>query len=272
MDRWAQIAKYLPGRTDNEVKNFWNSTIKKKILSHDIIPSFTTFSDIHTPNHNIGSMENSFPLNANPNVILNFNHYHHQDYLYHSTLSPNIQGNFHQIDTKVDINDHYNANFLHIQSPIPQNIVQPISNPSPYEDTWSILDSVALHLHPVNQENQFSKSDTTPLNKLMNPIELMQQYDQYHDLVELDATEPKLVNHQSLEDYACNIIDSSNSQGHEASANIQCYTSGIIHPQDHNVEANPLGYNIDALTCMSSLPSSSSQIVTNHIIPLGWES
>ncbi|KEH18394.1 hypothetical protein MTR_8g017470 [Medicago truncatula] len=212
-------------------------------------------------------MENSFPLNANPNVILNFNHYNHQDYLYHSTSSPNLQGNFHQIDTKVDINDHYNANFPLIQNPIPQNIVQPISDPFPYED------GVALHLNPVNQENQFLKSDTTPLNKLMNPIELIQQYDQYHDLVELDATVPELANHQSLEDYASSILDSSNSQEHETPQEIQCYSSGIIHSQDQNVEANPLDYNIDALMCMSSsLPSSSSQFVTNPIIPLGWES
>ncbi|GAU33905.1 hypothetical protein TSUD_357030 [Trifolium subterraneum] len=98
----------------------------------------------------------------------------------------------------------------------------------------------------------------------------MQQYDQCHDhhyLVELDQPiMPKLVNDQSLEDYVCSILDSSNSQEHEASTKI--YTSSIVYPQDQILEANQLDYNIDAL--MSSLPSTSSQIVTN-IMPLGWE-
>ncbi|MQM02716.1 hypothetical protein Taro_035481 [Colocasia esculenta] len=38
-NKWSLIASRLPGRTDNEIKNYWNTHIRRKLLSSGIDPS-----------------------------------------------------------------------------------------------------------------------------------------------------------------------------------------------------------------------------------------
>ncbi|CAN7004178.1 unnamed protein product [Brassica oleracea var. botrytis] len=51
-NRWSQMATRLPGRTDNEIKNFWNSCLKKKLRIKGIDPTThkPLVSDLQTLN------------------------------------------------------------------------------------------------------------------------------------------------------------------------------------------------------------------------------
>ncbi|XP_027154455.1 transcription factor MYB35-like [Coffea eugenioides] len=66
--RWSWIAKQLPGRTDNDVKNYWNTKLKKKLFNMGIDPvTHKPFSQIFTEFGKLGNL----PSTINQNALLN---------------------------------------------------------------------------------------------------------------------------------------------------------------------------------------------------------
>ncbi|XP_043705199.1 transcription factor MYB36-like [Telopea speciosissima] len=71
--RWSIIASHLPGRTDNDVKNYWNTKLKKKLLagkngvylSNTVTPSCNTSFTTLPLSSEVGLVQN-----LNPNTLI----------------------------------------------------------------------------------------------------------------------------------------------------------------------------------------------------------
>ncbi|GLT95369.1 hypothetical protein SLE2022_130540 [Rubroshorea leprosula] len=69
-NRWSLIAGRIPGRTDNEIKNYWNTHLSKKLISQGIDPRTHKPLNLINPSSS-NSSQNNPPPTSNPNPSSN---------------------------------------------------------------------------------------------------------------------------------------------------------------------------------------------------------
>ncbi|KAK6163765.1 hypothetical protein DH2020_000629 [Rehmannia glutinosa] len=72
-NRWSLIAGRIPGRTDNEIKNYWNTHLSKKLISQGIDPK------THKPINPNPNPKYHVPIFDDDQNIVNINNIQHGD-------------------------------------------------------------------------------------------------------------------------------------------------------------------------------------------------
>ncbi|XP_030463723.1 transcription repressor MYB5-like [Syzygium oleosum] len=120
-NRWSLIAGRIPGRTDNEIKNYWNTHLSKKLISQGIDPRthkpLELLPNMPTSDHHDVAPASISPQNTSASEFQVTNGYHYQVTTTDNTQDPkevmtNLQDP--RQNPRVDRQDGINQNWQNL--------------------------------------------------------------------------------------------------------------------------------------------------------------
>jgi len=250
--RWSTIAANLPGRTDNEIKNYWNTHIKKKLFKMGIDPV------THAPRLDVlqlASILNTSLFNSSPQ----FNYPSGRSVINPSQLL-SLLSTLLSCQTRNNVNPDNvfnHSNFHQNDNQLLQN--QPQSSQMQLHDTLQTFQPNQVSL----QENLISKSN--PLNMELHQLMKSKLENQTSPI-------PTSFSHQNTLPnlWHCNNGDNiSDLSVAQSSSAMQCFSSPKFNTifnsllENQNLCNNEGVPNFNLSSLLSSTTSSSSPSALN---------
>ncbi|XP_076902782.1 transcription factor MYB41-like [Bidens hawaiensis] len=175
-NKWSRIASQLPGRTHNEIKNYWNTHIRKKFLKAGIDPK------THKPIPNLGffvnaisrltSSSSDFPFRV-PTITSPWTPIH--DQLLHSLMQIINTNPIPNVTKSTLLDSHCDFKKPYDQLLLDEMICQHVMNPP--EDSMKYINSIVME-----PQSECNFVDVSMMGSFGDGIALSKTFDAFENM------------------------------------------------------------------------------------------
>uniref|UniRef100_A0A7N0VG51 Uncharacterized protein n=1 Tax=Kalanchoe fedtschenkoi TaxID=63787 RepID=A0A7N0VG51_KALFE len=247
-NKWSRIATHLPGRTDNEIKNFWNTHLRRKLLQMGIDPT------THKPRTDYNNLlMNLTQLLATPNLAN----------LMSNSNNTNPWDNLNALRLQAD------AAAQLAKAQLLQNLIQAMSIPNTQNTSFGTSqDYTSLQSLLHSNSVSYDTSNALSSNQFVNPSETPlthQVSDEFQGLANSWAAENCGLSTTNNSSYYQVDRDQKSSLPALVSVSTDCTSANQIEiaKEDHNISS---GYMFDSFSPTGSYFQSWAELLDDEAV------